>query len=58
MLKFDITLLTSHDFLKAEPGDEFAEIILEEDRILTQALEKKGLKVTRTYWDNPEFNWC
>ncbi|MEO8512126.1 MAG: hypothetical protein ABI543_01070 [Ignavibacteria bacterium] len=58
MPKFDITLLTASKFLKAEPGDEFLENILEEDRILTQALEKHGLKVTRTIWDNPEFNWA
>lgn len=58
MTKYDITLLTSSKYLKAEPGDEFAEIILEEDRLLAHALEKHGLKVTRTNWDNPEFNWA
>jgi len=58
MPKFDITLLTSREFLVAENGDEFAETILEEDRLLSSALEKRGLKVTRTYWDNPEFYWA
>jgi len=58
MPKFDITLLTSSEFLSAEAGDEFTETILEEDRILTRALEQKGLKVTRTNWDNPDFNWA
>lgn len=58
MPQFDITLLTSSKYLSAEPGDEFTEIILEEDRLLTSALEKRGLKVTRTNWDNPEFNWA
>jgi glutathione synthase/RimK-type ligase-like ATP-grasp enzyme len=58
MIKFDITLLTSSKYLKADPGDDFTEIILEEDRILTGALEKKGLRVTRTYWDDPNFNWA
>ncbi|MBE2217098.1 MAG: hypothetical protein IAE90_02770 [Ignavibacteria bacterium] len=58
MLKFDITLLTSSEFLSAEAGDEFTETILEEDRILREALEKRGLKVTRTNWDNPDFNWA
>ena len=58
MPKFDVTLLTSSKYLIAEPGDEFTEIILEEDRILTHALEQKGLKVTRTNWDNPKFNWA
>jgi len=58
MPKFDITLLTSSEFLSAEAGDEFTETILEEDRILREALEKRGLKVTRTNWDNPDFNWA
>ena len=57
MSKFDITLLTASKFLSAEPGDEIVENILEEDRILREALEKKGLKVTRTNWDNPDFKW-
>jgi len=56
--KFDITLLTSREFLVAEEGDEFAETILEEDRLLTSALEKRGLSVTRTNWDNPDFSWA
>jgi len=58
MPKFDITLLTSSQYIKADAGDEFAETILEEDRLLTNALEKRGLKVTRTHWDNPDFNWA
>lgn len=57
MPKFDITLLTSSEYLSAETGDEFTETILEEDRILTAALENLGLTVTRTNWDNPDFNW-
>lgn len=57
MHTYDITLLTSSKYLTADPGDEFTETILEEDRILTQALEEKGLKVTRTNWDNTEFDW-
>ena len=57
MPKFDVTLLTSSKYLTAVPGDEFTEIILEEDRLLREELEKQGLKVTRTYWDNPDFNW-
>lgn len=58
MPKFDVTLLTSSKYLTAEPGDEFIENILEEDMLLNSALEKRSLRVTRTYWDNPEFNWA
>lgn len=57
MPKFDITLLTSSHYMKAEPGNKFVEDILEEDRLLKGALEKRGLMVTRTYWDDPEFRW-
>jgi len=58
MPKFDVTLLTSSKYLKADAGDEFTEIILEEDRLLTVALEKHGLKVIRTNWDDADFNWA
>lgn len=58
MPNIDITLLTSSEYLSAEPGDEFTETILEEDRILREALEKRGLTVTRTNWDDPDFNWA
>ncbi len=58
MHKFDITLLTSSKYMTTDPGDEFVDNILEEDRLLIGALEKRGLKATRTYWDDPEFNWA
>lgn len=57
MFKFDVTLLTSSKFLSAEKDDWYVNNILEDDRLLTKALEKRGLKVTRTNWDNPVFNW-
>lgn len=57
MLKFDITLLTASKFLTAEKDDWYVSNILEDDRLLTDALEKRGLKVTRTNWDNPLFSW-
>lgn len=57
MHKFDITLLTSSKFLSAEKDDWYVNNILEDDRLLTDALEKRGLKVTRTNWDYPSFNW-
>lgn len=61
MPKFDITLLTQQKYLSAEPEkgfiDDFTADLLKEDRLLTTALEKRGLKVTRTNWDNPDFDW-
>lgn len=58
MPKFDLTLLTSSQFILAAAGDEFAETILEEDKLLSASLEKHGLTVTRINWDDPDFNWA
>lgn len=57
MPKFDVTLLTSSNYLTAKPGDEFTDTILEEDMLLTAALEKRNISVKRTNWDNPDFQW-
>ena len=58
MNAYDITLLTASNFLKAkDENDWYVKNILEDDRLLTEALEKHGLKVTRTNWDNPDFDW-
>lgn len=57
MFKFDITLLTSSKYLSAEKDDWYVSNILEDDRLLTEALEKRGLRVIRIHWDNPSFDW-
>ncbi len=57
MPEYDITLLTMKDFLTAEPGDVLIEDLLKEDTLVTAALEKRGLNVTRKSWDDPEFKW-
>ncbi|MCC7159521.1 MAG: hypothetical protein IT281_08285, partial [Ignavibacteria bacterium] len=57
MPKFDITLITASKFLKAEEGDWYKLNILKDDRLLREALEKHGLRVIRTNWDNPRFEW-
>ena len=44
--------------MAAKPGDWYVENLLEDDRLLTEALQKRGLTVTRTYWDDPEYNWA
>lgn len=44
--------------MAAEPGDWYIENLLEDDRLLTEALQKRGLTVARTYWDDPEYNWA
>lgn len=57
MPKYDITLITASKFLSADEGDWYKQNLLKDDRLLREALEKHGLKVTRTNWDNPGFDW-
>lgn len=54
---YDITLLTDARYVHPKPGDWYVENILLEDQILRTALEARGLKVHRTHWDNPDFDW-
>ncbi len=56
-MQFDITLLTDRRYDNPENPDWYAQQILDDDILLRNALEAKGLRVTRTYWDNPDFNW-
>ncbi|MBK7969476.1 MAG: hypothetical protein IPP34_15565 [Bacteroidetes bacterium] len=54
---FDITLLTDKRYLQTKDGDWYNNNIITEDRLVSEALIKKGLKVTRTNWDDPDFDW-
>lgn len=54
---FDITILTDHRYVDPVEIDEYTQNVLDEDRLLAEALERKGFKVTRTNWDDPNFNW-
>lgn len=55
--KFDITLLTDARYVESKPGDWYVENIHLEDKLLRHALENRGLRVHRTNWDNPDFDW-
>lgn len=57
MHEYDITLLTMQDYLRAEPGYTFTEDIILDDRLLSEALESRGLRVNRLSWDDPDFDW-
>ena len=55
--KYDLTILTDRRYDNpSELNDYICNVILE-DRLLRDALEEKGLKVFRTHWDNPDFDW-
>lgn len=55
--KFDITILTDSRFVNPVNIDENIRQVLIEDNFAKEALERKGLKVARTNWDNPYFDW-
>ncbi len=57
MPTYDITLLTESRYVDPKPGDWYVENIFEDDTLLRTALEKRGLKVHRTNWDDPTFDW-
>jgi glutathione synthase/RimK-type ligase-like ATP-grasp enzyme len=53
----DITLLTDARYVNPSTIDWYVQNILEEDRLVTEALQKRGLSVTRTNWDNTDYDW-
>lgn len=53
----DITLLTDARYVNPTTIDWYVQNVLDEDRLVTEALQRKGLTVTRTNWDNPEYDW-
>lgn len=57
MHTFDITLLTESRYLNPVNPNAYAGNILTEDRLMRNALEKKGLKVARADWADPHFDW-
>ena len=57
MNEFDITILTDKRYDSPSIINPYIQNVLHEDNLLFVALEKEGLKVCRTYWDNPNFDW-
>lgn len=55
--KYDIVLLTQKDYIDPPEVNPYIQNVVTEDELLTAALEQKGLKVTRTFWDNHAFSW-
>lgn len=58
MATFDITLLTDRRYVHPQPGDWYVENIFREDALLTAALQRRGLRVHRTHWDDPGMDWA
>ena len=57
MKKYDIVILTEDRYDGIIPKDSNEEDILTEDTLIQKSLEKLGLKVFRTSWSNPDFDW-
>ena len=50
--KFDVTMVTQSDYLQPKEVDGYVGNVLLEDKLVRSALEKVGLKVDRTSWDD------
>lgn len=57
MHKYDIVILTEDRYDNIIASNENETNILLEDSIIQKAFEKRGMKVFRTSWSNPNFDW-
>jgi len=55
--RMDVTILTDHRYVSPGKSDPYIRNILVEDELVASALERKGLKVWRTSWDDPWMDW-
>ena len=53
----DVTILTERRYFKPDTVTPYIANILKEYSLLKEALEGEGLSVSRTSWDNPEFDF-
>ena len=54
---FDVVILTESRYINPVKKDWYIDQVLLEDKILKQALEKKGLKVCKKDWADQKFDW-
>jgi glutathione synthase/RimK-type ligase-like ATP-grasp enzyme len=57
MKKYDVVLLTESRYDTPKQVDWYIQNILTEDDLVRDALENKGLEVTRKDWSDPYFDW-
>lgn len=57
MSSIDVTLLTDHRYVAPEAPNAYVQNILLEDGLVKKALERKGLKVARKDWADPDVDW-
>lgn len=56
-MKYDVVVLTDARYVNPKKITPYNENVLLEDRLVQEALQQRGLSVTRKAWDNPDFNW-
>ena len=56
-MKYDIVVLTDGRYIDPKERNEYIDNVLLEDKLVSEALENLGLKVTRKSWDDLEFDW-
>ena len=57
MKHWDLVLLTEARYLQPANGDVYIQNVLTEQAFVQDALETKGLNVTRLDWADPSFDW-
>ncbi|MEC3964576.1 hypothetical protein [Flagellimonas halotolerans] len=56
-MKFDVVVLTDHRYVAPKKKTPYIENVLQEDRLVLEALQKQGLRAIRKSWDDPNFDW-
>jgi len=54
---YDVVILTDSRYLSPDEENTYNSNVILEDRLVSEALQKLGLSVTRKAWDDTEFNW-
>lgn len=54
---FDFTILTDKRYVDPPVITEYIQNVLTEDRLVLEELQKRGYKVQRLSWDDPEMDW-
>lgn len=57
MKDFDVVILTDDRYVDEKNSSDYYQNVYLEDRLVKEALEKKGLSVTRKSWSDPKFDW-
>lgn len=56
-MQYDVVLITEDRYVHPQQLTDYISNILLDDTLLTNALEKHGLKVKRVSWSDPDFDW-